>query len=79
MEELKIAIDCLMLKKSDLQLAIAKPFAYGRWPNDEEFSAITKDGIELLKIEAQIDAMKEVLDSIVCNNCAAIAAAKVEV
>ncbi len=67
MEEIQIQIDVLMLKKSDLQIAMAKPFEYGRWPNDNEFHEVTKNGIELAKVEFSINELTEVLDSIKAN------------
>lgn len=77
MEEIEIAIDELSLKKSDLQLSMGKPFAYGRSPSDHEYLVITNYGIELSKVEAQISALVEVLESIKSNS--AIAASRGDV
>ena len=74
MEEIEIAIDVLSLKKSEIQLSMGKPFAYGRSPPDHEYSVIANYGIELAKVEAQISALIDVLESIKSN--AAIAAAR---
>lgn len=67
MEELEIAIDDLKLKKSDLQLLMQKPFDYGRSPPDNEYTKITSIGIELAKVEAQLSALMEALESIKHN------------
>jgi len=74
MEEIQIAIEDLKLQKSDLQNAIAKPFAYGRFPNDDEFSEITNNGLSLWRVESAISALSDALEAI--NHNSAIAASK---
>ena len=68
MGELEIAIDVLKSNKLYLRLKMVKPSEFGRWPSDSDFDEMIKNGIELQKVEAQLFALEEVLESIKSNS-----------
>jgi len=67
MEEIKIEIECLQSLKEEIQIAITKPTEYGRWPSDNDFLALQPLLSKLVKTQAKIDTLNEVLIAIESN------------
>lgn len=66
-EEIKIELECLDSTKEQIKVSISNFFSYNRFPNDDDFNDMLPLMLKLSNVNAQIDILKDVLQSIIHN------------